>query len=168
MGLIDILDRVSRALSRWLRWVAGAGLLIMLLLTVADVIGIKLFNKPVPGSIEMVGFMGVVTIAFALAYTEVLHGNIQVEFFVTRMPARWRAACSAFVLLLSMALFVLLAWQSYNYGRSLQVKGEVSMTQGIPFYPFVYAIAFCCIPLCMVLLVKFLQNVLKAAGKWKR
>lgn len=137
----------------------------MLAMTVADIIGIKLFKAPVPGAIEIVGFLSVVVTAFAIAYAYVLRGHIRVEFFVARLPERLRAAIFAFVALLGMALFVLLAWQSCAYGRVLQRTGEVSMTQRIPFYPFVYAIAFCCIPIFLLLLLEFLQSVMKAVRK---
>ena len=126
MAFIERLTKISGMVSRGLRWVAGAGLMAMLLLTVADVIGIKLFKTPVPGAIELVGFMGVVVVAFTLAYTEFRHGNIQVEFFVSRLPRRGRAAVSSFVYLLSIVLFAMLAWQSYRYARVLQTTGEVS------------------------------------------
>ena len=43
----------------------------------------------------------------------------------------------------------------------LQVKGEVSMTQGIPFYPFIYGIAFCSISVFLVLLVQCIRVVAK-------
>ena len=165
MEFLAKLEKTASTLSHLLKWVAGAGLIGMLGLTVADIIGIKLFRSPVPGAIELVGFIGVVVIAFALAYTEVLHGNIQVEFFVMRMPRRWQASIGAFVSFLGLVLFALLAWQSYNFARVLQSTGEVSMTQNIAFYPFVYAIAFCCIPLCLVLLAKCLKSVMKAIKK---
>jgi len=140
-------------------------LVAMLALTVADIIGIKFFKSPIPGAIEIVGFLGVVVAAFAIAYTYILRGHIRVEFFVMQMPQRVQAAINAFVSLIGIGLFGLLAWQSYAYGRVLQTTGEVSMTQKIPFYPFVYAIAFCCLPLCLVLLAEFLQSVMKVVRK---
>ena len=39
-------------------------------LTVADVFG-RLFNSPIPGTFEIVGFTGAAVIAFALPYTSV-------------------------------------------------------------------------------------------------
>ena len=134
----------------------------MLCLVVADIIGIKLFNNPIPGGIEIVAFLGVVVTAFAIAYTQVLRGHIQVEFVVMRLPQRVQAVVRAFVCLLGVVLFALLAWRSVDYGLSLQATGTVSMTRGIPFYPFVHAIAFCCIPVCLMLLVEFLKSVTKA------
>jgi len=158
---IDRLERFAKSFSKGLNWVAGAGLVGMLGLVVADVIGIKLFKHPVPGAIEIIAFLGVVVTAFAIAYTQVLHRHIQVEFVVMRLPKRVQAIIATFVLLLGLILFVLLAWRSYEFGRVLQVTGEVSMTQGIPFYPFVHAIAFCCIPVCLVLLAEFIRSLMK-------
>ena len=99
------LERFANSFSRWLNWVAGVGLVAMVSLTVADIIGMKLFKQPIPGAIEMVGFLGVVVTAFAIAYTLVLRGHIQVEFFVMRMPGHVQAAITAFISLLGMALF---------------------------------------------------------------
>ena len=162
---IDRFEKFTTSFSRWLNWVAGVGLVAMLSLTVADIVGIKLFKWPIPGAIELVGFLGIVLIGFALAYTQVLRGNIQVEFFVRLLPKRVQAGITAFVSILGLALFAMLAWQSYDFGRVLQTTGEVSMTQNIPFFPFVDALAFCCLPLCLVLLIEFLKSVMKAVKK---
>ncbi len=162
---IERLERFAQSSSRWINWVAGVGLVAMLGLTVADIIGIKLFRHPVPGAIELVAFLGVVVTAFAIAFTQVRRGHIQVEFFVMRLPEHARAGVIALVSLLGIALFALLAWRSFEFGQSLQASGEVSMTQRIPFYPFVYALTFCCIPVCLVLLVDFLKSVMKAVKK---
>lgn len=165
LGKIDRLERFTKSLSNWFSWVAGAGLVAMISLIVADIIGIKFFNWPIPGAIEMVGFLGVVVTAFAIAYTQVLRGHIQVEFFVMRLPKRLQASVIALVSLLGVTLFALLAWRSYDFARILQSTGEVSMTQRIPFYPFVDAIAFCCLPVCLVLLAEFLKSITKAVKK---
>ena len=170
-GKIDRLERFANSFSNWLNWVAGAGLVGMLALTVGDIFGIKLcqagvpFFRPIPGGIEVVAFLGVVVTGFAIAYTQVLRGHIRVEFVTMRLPPRAQAVIAAFVALLGLALFILLGWQSVEYGLSLQATGTVSMTQKIPFYPFVHAIAFCCIPVCLLLAVEFLRSVMKAVKK---
>jgi TRAP-type C4-dicarboxylate transport system permease small subunit len=165
MAIIERFEKWAKLLSRWIVWAGGAGVLIMLALTIVDIIGIKIFSNPVPGGIEIVGFLGVIITAFGMAYTQAEHGNIQVEFFVMRLPKRIRAACLAAMSFLGVILFVLLAWQSVKYGISLQQSGEVSMTSRIPFYPFVYAIAFCCIPVCFILLVQMMKNIMKVVNK---
>jgi TRAP-type C4-dicarboxylate transport system permease small subunit len=167
-GKIERLERFVASFSNWLNWVAGAGLVVMLGLTIADIFGIKLaqagvpFFRPIPGGIEVVAFLGVVVTSFAIAYTQVLRGHIRVEFVVMRLPPRAQSVIAAFIWFLSLVLFAMLAWQSFEYGLSLQAKGTVSMTQGIPFYPFVHAIAFCCIPVCLALALECFKSARKA------
>ena len=157
----DNFERIVHSLSNWLNWIAGVGLVAMLVLIVADVIAAKLFEWPIPGGIEVVGFLGVIVIAFSIAHTQVLRGHIEVEFLVTRLPQAAQQIIASIVYVFGMVLFALLAWRSYDFAHALQVSGEVSMTQEIPFYPLIYGIAFCCISVLLVLLVQLLRTVTK-------
>jgi len=140
----------------------------MLVLVIADIIGIKVFSSPVPGAIEVVAFLGVVVIGFAIAYTQVLHGHIKVDFIVMKFPPRLRSVIDVLIQILGMALFVMLAWRSIDYAQVLQASGEVSMTQRIPFYPFIYALAFCYLITFLVLAVEFAKSLLKVGKTWSR
>ena len=160
-GKLDRFEKFVNSLSSWLNWIAGVGLVAMLALIIADIIGAKLFKWPIPGGIEMVGFLGVVVATFAIAQTQILHGHIEVEFMVTRLPKTAQKAISIFIYSLGMTLFALLSWQSFEFGHTLQSSGEVSMTQEIPFYPLVYSMGFCCIVVFLVLLVQCIMTVIK-------
>jgi len=162
---MDKLRKVSRGLNQSFNWVAGAGLVIMMVLTVADAIAIKAFSTPIPGTIELISFLSVVVVAFALGYTQQVKGHIQVDFFVTRFPPIIRNLLGMLVSLIGVILFALLAWGSFEYGHVLRQSGEVSMTQRIPFYPFVYAIGVCCIPVCLQLLIELIVYVKRMAAK---
>ena len=156
---IDKFEKVVNSLSNWLNWIAGIALVAMLALIVADIVGAKLFKWPLPGGVEIVGLLGVVVIAFAIAQTQLLHGHIEVEILVTRLSPIPRKVISVIIYCLGMILFALLAWQSYDFGRALQVSGEVSMTQRIPFYPLVYSMALCCIVVFLVLLLQCIREI---------
>ena len=156
---VDSLEKFARRLSNWLNWIAGAGLTAMLVLVAADIVAAKSFKWPIPGGMEMVGFLGVVIVAFSIAETQILRGHIEVEFLVARLPAAARKAIATIVYAFGMVLFAAFAWESYRFGHTLQASGEVSMTQGIPFYPFVYGMALCCVSVFLVLLVQLLQAV---------
>lgn len=156
------LERLALSLSNWLNWVAGAALVAMLCLVVADIIAARLFKWPIPGGIEMVGFLGVIVVAFSIAQTQVVRGHIDVEVLVTRFSDTVQKAIACVVYSFGMLLFALIAWRSYDFARRLQATGEVSMTQEIPFYPFVYCIAFSCVSVLLVLLVQLLREMTRA------
>ena len=159
------LEKIVNSASDILNRIAGFGLVAMLSLIVVDIIAAKLFKWPIPGGIEMVGFLGVVVVAFAIAKTQVLRGHIEVEFLMVRLPATAQKVISSVISFLGLLLFTLLAWRSYDFGRTLQISGEVSMTQEIPFYPFVYGIAFCSFVVSLVLLVQCLKSIIDVVEK---
>ena len=163
---LKYIEKYTTLLSKWFYWIAGAGLIGMLVLVVADIFGIKVLSNPIPGGIEVVGFLGVVVIGFAIAYVQVLHGHIQVDFVIMKLPPRPKAAIDTLTTFLGVVFFAVLAWRTLDYGQSLQISGEVSMTQKIPFYPFVYALAACYLVTLLVLLVEFLKAIMKVGKRW--
>jgi TRAP-type C4-dicarboxylate transport system permease small subunit len=134
----------------------------MFLVNFIDVIGAKFFLWPLPGSVELISFSQIVAVAPAIAFALILGRHIRVEFIIDRFPKRVRAAISSISSFLSMILFVLILWQSYLYGLSLRESGEIGSTSYIPFYPFAYLIAFCCIPVCLAFLIEVLKSLNEA------
>jgi TRAP-type C4-dicarboxylate transport system permease small subunit len=143
-------EKFVLALSRWFNWIACVTAVAMLLLVCSDIVGVKLFKTPVPGAIEVVGFLGVIVIACGMAYTLAVKGHIAIDFFLNKLSTRTRAGFEAFISLFNCALFAVLSWQSWVFGMVLQRTGEVSMTERIPFYYIVYALALTCVPVCLV------------------
>jgi TRAP-type C4-dicarboxylate transport system permease small subunit len=153
------LDKLTRSFSRSLEWVGVIGILLMFLVNFIDVVGAKLFTWPLPGSVEIISFSQIVAIAPAIAFTLILGRHIRVEFIIDRFPKRIRAAISSISSFLSLILFVLIIWQSFLYGQSLQKAGEIGSTSYLPFYPFAYLIAFCSVPVCLVFLIEVLKSL---------
>ena len=152
--LAKSIDRVSARLYG----VSAAAIVFIMLLTCADVV-MRLFDRPIPGTYELVGYFGAVIVAFALAHTFVERGHIAVELLVDRLPARPRAFIEGTGYLLSAVLFGLLAWQSQVYAMDLIETGEVSLTLGIPTWPFVFSLTGGCGMLSIVLLVDALRQL---------
>jgi TRAP-type C4-dicarboxylate transport system permease small subunit len=143
--------------SRGFNALAGTAVVAMMLLTCADVI-LRLFRRPVPGTYEIIGFLGTVVISFSLAYTSLEKGHIAVELFMERLPRRIRTGVESVISLISAALFALITWQSIAYAVDLKQSGEVSVTLTMPIYPFIYGIAVGSGLLCLVLLADSLRS----------
>lgn len=159
------LEEFNRSLSGWLEWIGLAGLLIMMFITCIDVIGDKVFLKPVLGAIDIVVLSQVVAISFAAAFSILLGRHVQVEFFVPRLPRRAQAVTDSIVFLLGLILFILIIWRLCVYGYSLQTGGEVSATARIPMAPFAYGIAIASVPVCVVFFLEFVNSVIRLVKK---
>ena len=132
----------------------------MMLLSCADVF-LRLVSSPIPGTYEMVGLLGAVIIAFAMAYTSLQRGHVAVEMIYEKLPPRTQIVIDSAGSLIGAALFGMIAWQSAVYGIDLRQSGEVSLTLQMPLYPIVYGIAFGCGLLALVLLMDLIKSFKK-------
>ncbi|OHB33066.1 MAG: hypothetical protein A2X84_02500 [Desulfuromonadaceae bacterium GWC2_58_13] len=152
------LETSGNSLARILFGIAGAAIVVMTLLTCADVV-LRLFRLPIPGTYELVSFFSAVSVSFAMAHTSVEKGHIAVSVLVQRLPARGQALIDTLTSSLSLLLFGLIAWRSLLYGENLRQAGEVSPTLQLPFYPFVYGVGLSAAVVCLVLLADFQKNL---------
>ncbi|TFG93301.1 MAG: TRAP transporter small permease [Syntrophobacterales bacterium] len=151
------IDNLSSAFT----WLAAVAVLIMMLITCADVV-LRFFRHPIPGTYEIVGLMGAVGVSFALAHTTVKKGHIMVEFLTRRMPEKVQFFVAAGGEMISAVLFGILALQSTIYALDLKRTGEVSLTIEVPIYPFVFSIAIGCLLVCLVLLTDLYKSLKRA------
>jgi len=147
-----------------LYWIAGSAIVAMMLLTCTDVV-LRYFRKPIPGTYELVCFLGAVAVAFAMAHTSVEKGHVAVSFVVSLLPQRIQGLIESITTSFGLIFFVLIAWQSVIYANDLRLSGEVSLTLELPFYPFVYGISFSAAIVCLILLSNLFNNLLKIFGK---
>ena len=144
--------------------IACVALLSMMLLSTADVI-LRLFNRPILGTYELVGFLGTVIVSFALAFTSLEKGHIAVEILVSRLPQRIQLAIETFTNFLSFLLFGLIAYQGFIYGLDIKKSGEVSLTLQMPVYPFLFGMAAGFTLLSILLVADFITSFRRTVSR---
>lgn len=142
-GAIGLYHKVLRVLVQALAGVAGASLMIMVLITSLDVI-LRKFNLSLTGAYDLVKIAAALTVGAALPYTTAIKGHVAIEFFFHKLGRRGRIVVDAFMRLGGMVLFGLLAWGCVDHGNSLREKGEVSMTLQLPIFWVPYVLAGSC------------------------
>ncbi len=152
------LEKQLGNLSSAFNWMAAGAIMVMMLLTCADVV-LRLFRHPIPGTYEIVGLMGTVGVSFALAYTTAKKGHITVEFLTNKMPQKTQFIIAAAGEFFSSLLFGIIGWQSALYALDLKRTSEVSLTIEMPVYPFVLSMAIGCFLVCLVLATDFYKSL---------
>jgi len=159
--MLNMFEKIVKVWSSWFNWIALIALIAMVGVVSVDIVGAKLFGRPLPGAVELVSFLGVVLVAFSAARTYDVGRHIRVDFVVMRLPIKVQRVLLSIALLLSMVLFALLIWRTFVYGRDIQEAGEVSLTLNFPYTPFVYGIAVACIPLFLLLVGGFIRSLIE-------
>ena len=149
-GPLQLYHRALRTSVMALAYVACVSLMVMVLVTSAEVV-LRLFRVSLTGAYDIVKIAAAITIAAALPYTTAIKGHVAIEYFFQKLGRRGRIVLDALMRLGGMALFGLLAWGCVDYGNSLRVKGEVSMTLQLPIFWVPYLLAVSC---ALVVLIK--------------
>lgn len=138
-SLLNLVFKISRILSG----IAAVALAVMMLLTVADVIG-RAFGYPILGTYEVVSIICLVAIGFAIPLTSWKRRHVYMEFLIERMGANAKKAMHTGTRILCLFLFLLAGTNLFHMAREFASSREVTMALQIPFYPFAYGAAICC------------------------
>jgi TRAP-type C4-dicarboxylate transport system permease small subunit len=140
---------------------------LLTLLTVADIIGRKFagiipFFNPVPGTFELTEYALVVIVFASIGYTQLRKEHISIDIITSRFPPRVQAVLDIFMHLAGLAVFALVAWQSWVYAERLRDGQFVSGVLSIPQYPFAIIVAIGSVIYCLALLLSILSSLAAA------
>ena len=101
------MKRFSISLAAFIYWISGVAIVLMMLITCADVV-LRYFRRPIPGTYELVCFLGTVAVSFAMARTTLDKGHVAVSLLVRLLPARVESLINTLTTFLALILFAVL------------------------------------------------------------
>lgn len=116
---------------------AVAGALVFVALVVMSIVSItgrKLWSAPVPGDVELLQMCAAFASATFFAYCHLNRGDVKVDFFTDRLPARAVHALDAIGSLLVGLFGALIAWRTGAAASMLAEAGETSMILSLPLW----------------------------------
>ena len=141
--------------------IIGAVCLIgMMLLTCIDVVGRSL-GHPIFGSVEIVGYMAILSVVMAMPYTHQVQGHIGVEIIVRLFSEKTQTIVDICTGIISFILFAVVTWRMTVYAKTMEESGEVSMNLELPEHLIIYVTAFCLLIFTLVILRDVIDNIKK-------
>ncbi len=142
----DPFGRWLHHIARWLAIAGGIMLCVLAALTTISVTGRSALSEPVPGDFELVAIgTGLAVFAF-LPWCQLNRGNVLVDFFMVRAPARARLLCDLVGSCFYLVIGVVLTWRMIYGGIDMYNYAEKSMTINFPrwttFPPSIIMMAF--------------------------
>jgi TRAP-type transport system small permease protein len=128
-------DRALRRLSHLLHALAGVTMLLLLLWTVADIIGRTFLARPLPGTVELTELAVVVLVYLGLARAEHERAHIAVDLLFVRLGTRTQLVVRVLAGLLSAAVVLVLTWRLLAFSGQLRDGGFTTGVLSVPLYP---------------------------------
>lgn len=152
-----ILKRVSGVMAA----IGAATLGVMMLLSVADVIGRKFFMHPIQGTAELVGILLVIAASTGLGYCALIKGHVRIGIIMDRFSPRGQAAFDIFAYILCIAASGIISWQAslrmYTYIFK-QLGGRTAIL-AMPIWPFMLVMVIGFVWLTVILIIHLVTSI---------
>jgi TRAP-type transport system small permease protein len=113
--------------------------LVAMTVTTVIEVGVRyLFNRPLPGALELSELFMVFLVFGAFAVTELRNGHVDIDVLVAKLPPRGRALSETFAALLSAAFWGAITWRTALHAENVWGAGETTPNLGLPIGPFVW------------------------------
>ncbi len=134
-SLLSKADRQIFRVESTLNLMAGLVVFTLMILAVAQIIGRKVFNLPIPGFIDWVEQFMVVFAFLGVAYCQRLGGHIRMDILIGRVRGRplWLAEIVG-VLLMMLAVGALVYGSYLHFERALNI-GDSTIDIALPTWP---------------------------------
>lgn len=150
---------VLRNVPRYCHVATFVPLMALVCITTMDVVARYVFASSVPDTAEISGMLLGICISLSLAFTTMRGEQVRFDLVVTRLPGRARIAADVITLLLSAALFAVIAWQTVKRVIYSMKGGEYIGAMEIPVWPAKSIFALGCLLTALVLAALFASAV---------
>lgn len=143
-------------------------LIVMMMLTVADVFLRYVFDSPIKGSMELTEYIMVCVGTLGLAWCALQGAHIKVDLIVSKFSQRVQKYIDSFNYVLLMGVAGLITWQTFVRAGTVRRLGVDSAMLEIPRYPFVLVVSlsyFLLFVTSIVLLIYAISSLLYKGAK---
>jgi TRAP-type C4-dicarboxylate transport system permease small subunit len=132
-------ERLSLVINRLLTDIGSIALALLMFLTVADVFGRYLLNKPVSGTFELTEMSMVLIVFLALGLAQHNREHISLDLAYNYFPSWLKKAVDVIVDVVNLVVVVAITWQLYQYSIRMLDGNYTTAVLKLPIHPFVLA-----------------------------
>ena len=157
---MDYFAKIIRSIMKLGLVISGVFIMFNILIVVASVL-YRFSGVVIRGTYELIEITIGVSIMFALCYTTMMKGHIDVDILVTRLPRRIQKIIECLSSILSIGFWILIAWASLGVLLERLPIGEISQELKIPLLPLRGLWIFSLILGCLILLLNIYETLFR-------
>jgi TRAP-type C4-dicarboxylate transport system permease small subunit len=162
---LEVAVKTIDSIARIAGLVAMGVLLLMMLLTVADVFMRATLNKPIIGTIEITEQMMVAVVFLGFGWCALQGNHIRVDLFVSRYPLGTQRVIDLMTYSVGLILVAAMCWRTFVTTFTVQQLGLTCAYIGLPKYPFYALAAFGWAVLFIAMAGLLVRNIKKGAER---
>lgn len=152
------------SISRWMAVLACITLAAMMMFVTVDVAGRDLFNQPLRGTVEIVGLLLILASTWGMGLCQIEKRHLRIPLLYDLFPQKVRLWLDILAYVVCLVTAGLVTWQvlvlAIKYLR--MPYGNASEILGLPFVPFLLALAWGFGWMCVILLIDIYKTFQEA------
>jgi TRAP-type C4-dicarboxylate transport system permease small subunit len=129
--------RFSLIVNQFATYIGSIALGLLMFLTVADVLGRYLFNRPVSGTFELTEMLMVPIVFLALGLAQHHNEHIALDLAYTYFPRPVKRGSDVVVDVVNLVVVAAIVWQLYAYSVRMLDGTYTTAVLQLPIHPFV-------------------------------
>lgn len=134
-GALGGADRRLAKLENVMTDVAGLAVFLLMFLTVAEVLGRRLFNHPVPGTIDIIEVWMVLFAFLGAAYCQRDGSHVRMDLIVLKLEGQLKWALEAIAVGLAFLFICVIVWKSFGHFVRAWELGDSTIDTQIQVWP---------------------------------
>lgn len=148
--------------------IATASIIILMILTTADVVMRYIFGNPIKGAYEVSEMFFLTAVFLGLAYTQLFREHVNADLLVSRLSKHTNLILETIMLLLALFIYALFSWKGMEAFWSSFAEGEYRWGLiRIPLWPARLMVPLGVSVLCLRLIGEIIINFRKLLRKEK-
>ncbi len=161
---MQLIKRIVKICCEISAKIGMAAIFILLALTVCDVLGRFIFNKPIPGTFEVTKILFALSVFFSFSVSQYRGENLGITILYDKFPRMVRVILDIFAAVLSIATFSIAFRQTIQYAVRMRSSGTITSVLRWPMYPWIYIASIGIIILVIALLGDFATAIKAIKG----
>jgi TRAP-type C4-dicarboxylate transport system permease small subunit len=159
------MDKKPKGVIEWIEQIclgiAGAGLMLLMLLTTVDTLARYLFNTPLTGVVEFSEEYLMITIIFLpLSYVYIAGGHIKIELLERFFPAKVKKVTEKINIVFGLILFALIVYAFIpSVQQAIEINEVSSCALAYPMAPAYIMVTLGCLLICIRSIQAFLGKI---------
>jgi TRAP-type mannitol/chloroaromatic compound transport system permease small subunit len=151
------------ALETWLNFLTVFFIMFLMFFATTEVVGRYVFNRPVPGHVEIVELIMAAVVFLGIAYTQRMGGHIRMELFVTRvLKGRSYHLAEVLTIFFSLMVYSIIAYYSLKHAFYARAVGDTTVYIYWPTWQSKLCISIGSFLLCIRFFIQLIQHLLQA------
>jgi TRAP-type transport system small permease protein len=156
--------KIINSLSAVMLWIAMVVMIVLMLITVADVSGRYLFNHPITGTMELTENL-MACLLVSMAPCALAGRHIKIDIFFARLKPKVQATLDIIFYIVAIIGVAFLTWTGFRQSLIMLEARTSSSMLGIPDFPFILLLVISYAVLCIFIVVLLVKRIGEAGAK---